>query len=155
MGNNQPIITTQIRRRKIWQGSKLHLRPPRGAVFAQVVIVVIVVVVLCVCGNERVGYDLCVGSHCFGRLRIAGSCNQGPDLHHQTIAGVGKEIDHIIASSTCWSTIENCRVFQSAEFHPTDHTHMLLQLLSFVLSQEESQDEIVQFPFRKRRLIVC
>ena len=57
------------------------------------------------------------------RLRVAGSWFQHPQPHHwiwySNTGGVAKEIDHVLVN-VHWRMIQNCRVYQSAQFLNTD-----------------------------------
>ena len=39
---------------------------------------------------------------------------------YNAAGGVAKEIDHVLIDG-CWSMIQNCRVYRSAQFLNTDH----------------------------------
>ena len=56
-------------------------------------------------------------------LRVAGSWFQRPQAHRWTWysndGGVAKEIDHVLFDGR-WRMIQNCRVYQSAQFLKTD-----------------------------------
>ena len=70
-------------------------------------------------------------------LRMAGSWFQCPQVHFWTwyanAGGVAKEIDHVLVEGR-WRMIQNCRVYQSAQFLNTNHslvvTTLKLQLKS-------------------------
>ena len=107
-------------------------------------------------GTVRDGYETCIGPHGSGtvnlnstkfldftrshRLRVAGAGSwfQRPQAHRWTwysnAGGVAKEIDHVLFDG-CWRMIQNCRVYQSAQFVNTDHrlvvTTLKLQLKSW------------------------
>ena len=55
---------------------------------------------------------------------MASSWFQCPQTHrwtwHSNAGGVAKEIDHVLVDG-CWRMIQNCRVYQSAQFLNTDH----------------------------------
>ena len=90
-------------------------------------------------GTDRDGYETCVGPHRSGTvnqnttksfdfarshgLRVAGSWFQHPQTHHWTwysnAGGVAMEIDHMIVDGH-WRMIQNCRVYQSAQFLNAD-----------------------------------
>ena len=57
-------------------------------------------------------------------LRVAGSWFQRPQAHRWTwysnAVSVAKEIDHVLIDG-CWRIIQNCRVYQSAQFLNTNH----------------------------------
>ena len=90
-------------------------------------------------GTDSDGYETCVGPHGsvtvnpnstkfldFARsrgLRVAGSWFQRPQAHcwiwYSNAGGVAKEIDHVLVDD-CWRMIQNCRVYQIAQFLNTD-----------------------------------
>ena len=91
-------------------------------------------------GTDRDGYETRVGPHGSGtvnqnstkflefarshRLRVAGSWIQCPQAHcwtwYSNAAGVAKESDHVLVDGR-WRMIQNCRVYQSAQFLNTDY----------------------------------
>ena len=91
-------------------------------------------------GTDRDGYETCVGPHGsvtvnvnstkfldFARsngLRVASSWFQRPQAHcwtwYSNAGGVAMEIDHVVVDGH-WRTIQNCRVYRSAQFLNTDH----------------------------------
>ena len=91
-------------------------------------------------GTESDGDETCVGSHGSGTvnqkstkfldfershgLQVAGSWFQHPQAHRWTwysnAGGVAKDIDHVLVDG-CWRMIQNCTVYQSAQFLNTDH----------------------------------
>ena len=81
-------------------------------------------------GTDRDGYETCVGSQGSGTVnqnstkvldfaRSHGFTVAGSWFHHPQTGGVAKEIDHALVDGR-WRMIQNCRVFQSAQFN-TDH----------------------------------
>ena len=47
---------------------------------------------------------------------------------------MAKEIDHVLVDG-CWRMIQNCRVYQSAQFLNTDHTLVVATLKSQLKSE--------------------
>ena len=64
-------------------------------------------------------------------LRLAGSWFQRPQAHRWTwysnAGGVAKEIDHVLIIGR-WRMIQNCRVYQCAQFLNTDHQFVVATL---------------------------
>ena len=92
------------------------------------------------------------------RLRIAGSWYQTPKMHRWTCysnAGrVAKEIDHILVS-TCWRILQNCRVFQSAEFFATDHRLVVATLKLHVKSRKISRCDTNVYHLENLKNLIC
>ncbi|KAG0713084.1 Ubiquitin conjugation factor E4 B [Chionoecetes opilio] len=125
-------------------------------------------------GTVRDGYEICVGPHGSGttninsslllnfarsrRLRIAGSWYQRPELHRWTwysnAGGVAKEIDHILVS-TRWRILQNCRVYQSAEFFAADHRLVVATLKLHVKSRRISRGNHTVFHLEKLNDLTC
>ena len=98
-------------------------------------------------GTDGDGYETCVGPHASGTvnqksskfldfvrshgLRVADSWFQRPQAHrwtwHSNAGGVVKEIDHVLLDCRR-RTIQNCRVYRSAQFLNTDHRLVLATL---------------------------
>ena len=91
-------------------------------------------------GTDKDGYEMCVGPHGSGNrilnstkfldfarshgLRVTSSWFQRPQAHRWTwysnAGGVAKDIDHVLDDGR-WRMIQNCRVYQSAQFLNTDN----------------------------------
>ena len=113
-------------------------------------------------GTDRDGYETCVGPHGSGTmnqnsikfldfarsrgLRVAGSWFQRPQAHcltwYSNAGGVAKEIDHVVVDGR-WRMIQNCRMYQSAQFLNIDQ-----RLVVATLKLQLKSGRIVPFQLR-------